>query len=94
MHSARVLSGNQRRDFTEFYTGEFSDELPFGGQDSLGPTGRIFGSFTGGEADIALVDNFYPKDRDPTPFRAAAGGLLFLLVAAHMARALRHGAHE
>lgn len=86
-----VLSSRQARDFSEFYEGEFTEELPFGDPGSLGPTGRIFGSFQGGESKIALVENFYPQGRDPTPYRAAAGGILLVLVAAHMARALRHG---
>ncbi len=89
-----VQSSRQARDFSEFYEGEFTEELPFGDPGSLGPTGRIFGSFQGGESKIALVENFYPQDRDPTPYRAAAGGILLVLVAAHMARALRHGGHD
>jgi hypothetical protein len=76
-------------DYSEFYTGSFDESLPFERREDLTSSGgRVYGGI---EGDLALGASqpFLPDDRDPTPYRALAGGLLMVLVAAHMARHLR-----
>ena len=87
---ARVLAEQRRQDYQDFFTGEFDETLDYGQREGIGPTGPVFGGVNpGGENDDIAFGRYIPVPRDPTPYKAVAGGMLMLLVAAHTARVLR-----
>lgn len=88
---ARVLAEQRRQDYLDFFTGEYDDTLPFDANSGmLGGGGPVYGGETSdGPTQQASGPQFPAGSRDPAPYRAAAGGSLMLLVAAHMARLLK-----
>lgn len=97
---ARVLSDSFNRPTynPEFYQGTYDSELPF--DEGVGlfggglSEGNYFGGSQGGPFAASPAGYLNPPERNPTPYRATAGGLLMLLVAAHMGRALSRSARH
>lgn len=85
---ARVLAAQRARDYIDFFTGEYNEQLPFDQRGGIPfPSGQIYGGLQ--SPDQAIRRGFVPTPRDTAPYKAAAGGMLMLLSAAHMGRLLR-----
>ena len=83
-------SSGDRASYCDFFCGEYENELPFDQRGSVLPGAGGGGIYAGSQQAAGPSRGYFPAPRDERAYVLVAGGMLMLLVAAHMARILRH----